>query len=67
MIIGHNPGLEDIVEGLTGRPTALPTAAAARIELNIDMWADLSLSECGRLTDVWRPREIPAPESGTRQ
>src|SRR6188474_1511952 len=33
MIVGHNPGLEDLVARLTGDPEGLPTAALAQIAL----------------------------------
>src|SRR5678815_781839 len=41
MIVGHNPGLEKLVEQLTGEWQDLPTAALAQIGLPIDEWRDL--------------------------
>src|SRR5688572_31141902 len=41
MIVGHNPGLEKLVEHLTGERHDLPTAALAQIGLPIDQWRDL--------------------------
>lgn len=38
LIVGHNPGMEDLVEMLTCRPTEMPTAALALVELNIEQW-----------------------------
>ena len=35
MIVGHNPGLEELVEQLTGERPDLPTAALAQIVLPI--------------------------------
>src|SRR5262245_36964441 len=35
MIVGHNPGLEELVEQLTGEREDLPTAALAQIRLPI--------------------------------
>jgi phosphohistidine phosphatase len=58
MIIGHNPGLEELVEQLTGEPQDLPTAALAHIVLEIDQWRDLTLSTRGTLLGHWRPKEI---------
>ena len=57
MVVGHNPGLEDLVARLTGREVHLPTAALAQIALPIDQWTDLRLSTDGRLVNLWRPRE----------
>ena len=59
MIVGHNPGLEDLVEHLTGEPEGMPTAALAQIRLPIDQWRDLDLSTRGTLLGHWRPSELP--------
>ena len=33
VLVGHNPGLEDLVASLTGRPSQMPTSALAVIDL----------------------------------
>jgi phosphohistidine phosphatase len=61
MIVGHNPGLEELVEQLTGEQHDLPTAALARIVLPIDRWRDLRdlrVSTRGTLFGLWRPKEL---------
>ena len=58
MIVGHNPGLEELVEQLTGKRQDLPTAALAQIVLPIDQWRDLKLSTRGTLVGLWRPKEL---------
>ena len=58
MIVGHNPGLEDLVAQLTGEQQDFPTAALAHIGLPIDRWRDLKGSTRGRLLRLWRPKEI---------
>ena len=58
MIVGHNPGLEELVEQLTGQRQDLPTAALAQIVLPIDQWRDLKLSTRGTLVGLWRPKEL---------
>ena len=57
MIVGHNPGLEELVAQLTGERQDLPTAALAQIVLPIDRWRDLKLSTRGALSGHWRPKE----------
>jgi len=57
MIVGHNPGLEELVAQLSGEPQDLPTAALAQIVLPIDRWRDLTLSTRGVLSGHWRPEE----------
>ena len=58
MIVGHNPGLEKLVEQLTGERQDLPTAALAQIVLPIDQWRDLKRSTRGTLMGHWRPKEL---------
>lgn len=56
MIIGHNPGLEQIVRFLTGRIESMPTAALAVIDLDIAAWQDVS-EKCGALRVLIRPKQ----------
>lgn len=58
MIVGHNPGLEELVAQLTGEPQEFPTAALAQIALPIDEWRELTLSARGGLIALWRPKEL---------
>ena len=58
MIVGHNPGLEELVAQLTGDWQDLPTAALAQIVLPIDRWRDLNLSSRGTLVGHWGPKEL---------
>lgn len=58
MIVGHNPGLEELVAQLTGDQEDLPTAALAQITLPIDRWRDLRSSTRGELVGLWRPKEL---------
>ena len=58
MIVGHNPGLEELVAQLTGEWEPLPTAALARIDLPITGWSELNSATRGTLIGVWRPKEL---------
>ncbi len=58
MLVGHNPGLEDLVEQLSGSWQRMPTAALAQIELDIDSWSALDDDATGRLANLWLPREL---------
>lgn len=58
LIVGHNPGLEELVSQLTGEPQEFPTAALARIALPIEEWRDLTLAARGGLVALWRPKEL---------
>ena len=58
MVVGHNPGLEGLVEQLTGEREDMPTATLAQIVLPIDRWGDLQPSTRGTLVGFWRPGEL---------
>ena len=58
MVVGHNPGLEELVEGLTGARETMPTAALALIELPIELWGLVELDGGGNLAHLWRPKEL---------
>jgi len=58
MLVGHNPGLEELIRNLTGEGEPFPTAALAQIELPIDSWSELELTTKGSLVHLWRPKEL---------
>jgi phosphohistidine phosphatase len=58
LMIGHNPGLEELLESLIGVYTPLSTAAMASIELPIDSWTEISKEAQGTLSKVWQPQEL---------
>lgn len=58
MIVGHNPGLENLIEQLTGESQPMPTAALAHLVLPLKSWRDLDASTRATLIDVWRPKEL---------
>lgn len=60
LVVGHNPGIESLVEDLTGMYQRMPTAALALVRLPIESWAELSGETAGKLAVVWRPKELPA-------
>lgn len=55
MIIGHNPGLEDLLELLRGEWSRMPTAALAEIRLPLARWRDLNPETRGDLRHLWTP------------
>ena len=58
LVVGHNPGLEALIEALTGEAMAMPTAALAYIELSLKRWGDLDMNTECKLVNVWRPRNL---------
>ncbi|MEW9856982.1 SixA phosphatase family protein [Novosphingobium sp. M1R2S20] len=69
LMVGHNPGLEDLIFDLVPDDGSsplrdeveekFPTAAFAVLELEIDAWSQLS-DNCGRLKHLMRPRDLDA-------
>jgi phosphohistidine phosphatase len=62
LLVGHNPGLEELVTFLAGDEAEvpedgklLPTATVARLEMPDD-WSDLEAG-CAQLIDIVRPRK----------
>lgn len=58
MLVGHNPGLEELVARLTGVDEQMPTAALARISLDISSWVEIAKVAHGRLEWLVKPREL---------
>jgi phosphohistidine phosphatase len=58
LVIGHNPGLEELLESLTGSYAPLSTAALAHVELDIELWAQVADQPPTRLVKVWQPQEL---------
>jgi len=67
LMVGHNPGLEDLIFDLVPDDGSsplrevveykFPTAAFAVLEADIDRWADLDEGQA-RLVHVMRPRDL---------
>jgi len=58
LLVGHNPGMEDLVEILSEKREAFPTAALAVLEVTIERWGELELGVETKLVKVYRPKEI---------
>lgn len=58
MVVGHNPGLEEFLDELTGESARLPTSALAQITLPIHNWSELNQDASGSLINLWRVREL---------
>jgi phosphohistidine phosphatase len=57
LVVGHNPGLEELLGALTGRPQHMPTAALANVELPIESWSEFRLDGSARLVWFWAPAD----------
>ena len=57
LLVGHNPGLEELLQDLTGELEQMPTAALARIVLDVKKWRKLS-DGSGKLRWLVRPKGL---------
>jgi phosphohistidine phosphatase len=57
LLIGHNPGLEELVCRLTGETRTMPTAALAKIAIDIDEWGEVGKKR-GLLEWLVKPKEL---------
>lgn len=55
LVIGHNPGISELVFELTGEEREMPTAAIAWIELPVLELSEVDRATRGRLVDFFRP------------
>ncbi len=56
LIVGHNPGFENLVRMLTGETVSMPTAALAKINLGIEKWSEIE-TDSNKLEILIRPKE----------
>ncbi|HYP01162.1 MAG TPA: histidine phosphatase family protein [Pyrinomonadaceae bacterium] len=56
LLVGHNPGLAELIALLTGKSEAVSPATLTRIELDIDAWGDAH-NAAGRLAFSLPPRK----------
>lgn len=61
MLVGHNPGFEDLLSRLTGSHKHMPTAALACIEFDIDQWNDVDDGK-GKLGWLLTPKQLDETE-----
>jgi phosphohistidine phosphatase len=57
MMVGHNPGFEELVARLTGKQARMPTAALACIEFQVEKWEDVEDGE-GNLVWLLVPKQL---------
>jgi len=58
MMVGHNPGLEQLVSDLSGSDRTMPTAAMAHFELPVQRWAEFDTATTGKLVELYLPRDL---------
>ena len=62
LLVGHNPGMEELLHALTDQEQRMPTAALAKIKLKLSKWSDIEGMK-GTLEWVVRPKELTEQSS----
>ena len=57
LLVGHNPGFEELLQNLSGEERELSTATLACIELSVEKWSRVQAS-VGNLKWLVAPREL---------
>jgi phosphohistidine phosphatase len=55
LIVGHNPGLEDLVSRLSGEHHDLVTAAIVELAVPIDRWSEFDATIAATIGETWQP------------
>lgn len=58
MLVGHNPGMEDLLPLLSGETGRMPTAALAALTFDTEKWSKVKEHK-GRLKSLTMPKELP--------
>ena len=62
MLIGHNPGLEGLLQILSGRILPLTAGAVAHIVLPIEHWSEVNLDCEAELVETFSPHDLEIKE-----
>ena len=57
MVVGHNPGMEALVQLLSRKIESLATANMAYFQADVKKWKNLSLESKIKLKNFWKPSE----------
>jgi phosphohistidine phosphatase len=57
LMVGHNPGFEQLASSLTGAPVDMPTGSLAEIEFPVDSWKEVEPGN-GKLVRFLKPKDL---------
>ena len=58
LVIGHNPGMESLLQMLTDKVESLPTGGLACIKVPVRAWKALNGEIISHLDSLYRPRDL---------
>lgn len=60
LVIGHNPGMAELVGRLADEWLDMPTAAVASFSSDTESWTNALIQKSWNLDGYWKPRELEA-------
>jgi phosphohistidine phosphatase len=57
LIVGHDPGLEELLEMLTGEIHLMPACSLAHVKFRVDKWSEIDNKIKGK-AEIWRPSDL---------
>jgi phosphohistidine phosphatase SixA len=64
MIIGHNPGIESLVQIFCNQIESIPAGAIALVSAPVNCWKDLMTDIKCDLVDIYKPKQVKEKLSG---
>jgi len=58
LVVGHNPGLEELLEMFTDETQLMPTCTLTHVKFSIDSWIELDYKTKGQLAGIWQSRDL---------
>jgi phosphohistidine phosphatase len=58
LVVGHNPGLEELLEMFTDETQLMPTCTLAHVKFSIESWIELDYKTKGQLAGIWQSRDL---------
>ena len=59
MVVGHNPGVEGLVQQLCRTSVEMPTSAIVEIGMEIGSWGKIDRKSGGEIVQVWLAADAP--------
>ena len=56
LIVGHNPGLEELIHQITGEHHGMVTTALVVLDVQVDRWSDRDGTTPASIAETWEPR-----------
>jgi phosphohistidine phosphatase len=57
LMVGHNPGIEELAQSLSNRAVHMSTCTLATLKLNVDNWSEVA-KNCGELESLVSPDDL---------